>query len=94
MAPYVLPNLVTAIRLVAHDTMRPMFRSALAPALHPAAGHQLGEDDRFMPLAGFQQEGQELALSLGAEVDLRAEAPLTAAERFGLGVPFFAPTAC
>jgi hypothetical protein len=94
MSPYILPNLVTAVCLVTHETMRPMLRSAWAPALHRAGGHELGEDGGFVSLARRQQEGQELTFSLGAEVDLRAEAPSAPPERFGVGIPFFAPAAC
>jgi hypothetical protein len=81
MGPYILANLATAIRPFAHQAMGPGFRSALAPALHRAASHELGEDNGFMPLARRQQEGQELAFSLSTEVDFRAEAPSAAPER-------------
>jgi hypothetical protein len=51
MAPYVLPNCTTVIGLVAYNATGPVFRTALAAALHGTAGHQVGKDNRFMPLA-------------------------------------------
>jgi hypothetical protein len=70
-----------------------MFRPVLASALHCTAGHAFGTDDGFMPLAWCQDEGQELPYFCGAEMDVRAETALAAAERFGLGIPCFAPAA-
>jgi hypothetical protein len=41
-----------------------------------------------MPLARRQNQGQELACTLGTEVDFRAEASLATPQRFGVGIPF------
>jgi hypothetical protein len=71
----------------------PVFRPAEAPTLYRAAGHQLREDDGFMPLARRQQQRQKLAGAFGTEVDFRAEASLATPERFGLSIPFLAPAA-
>jgi hypothetical protein len=55
MSPHVLPNLAAARDLVAHDAIRLVFRPAGAAALHGALGHELGKEDRFMPVARRQQ---------------------------------------
>jgi hypothetical protein len=68
--------------------MRPVFRPAWASALYGALGHELGKEDRFMPLARRQQQCQELAGAFGTEVDFRAQASLAPPERLGLGTPF------
>ena len=65
-----------------------------AATLDLTAGHELGQHHRFMPLARREDQGQELARAFGLEVDVGAEAPLTAPERVDLGVPFWAPAAC
>lgn len=55
MAPQILSDLTAAIGFVAHQAMRPMFRPAWAATLHGTAGHQVGEDDGFMPLTRCQE---------------------------------------
>ena len=94
MSPHVLSDPTAAIGLVAHEALRPVFRPAGAAALHSALGHELGKEDRFMPLARRQQQRQELAGAVGTEVDFGAEATSAPPERLGLGIPFFAPAAC
>src|SRR3954451_21480767 len=61
---------------------------------HRALGQQLGEHRRLVRLAGCEHHGHRLAAALGAEMDLRGEAALAAAERLLRGVPPFAPAAC
>jgi hypothetical protein len=94
MSPHVLPNLAAARGLVAHEVIRPVFRPSWAAVLHGALGHELGREDRFMPVARRQQPCQELASAFGTEVDFRAKASWAPPERLGLGIPFFAPAAC
>jgi hypothetical protein len=43
-------NRATAIDLVAHEAMWPVFQPAWSPALHGAVGHQGSERDRFVPV--------------------------------------------
>jgi len=56
--------------------------------------HQRLEDGRFVLLSRSEQDGERLALALGLEVHLRAEAALAATERLGFWRPPFAPAAC
>jgi hypothetical protein len=84
----VVPKLTTTISFVPDDSVRSAFRPPWTPTLHGAAGHELGQDHRFMPLAWCQQQGEELPGAFSPAVDCRAEAPLTPPERFGLGIPF------
>lgn len=62
-------------------------------ARHVAARQQLGQRDLLVALTTRYDEDDGLALSLRAEVDLRAEAAPTPAERL-VTAPFFAPAAC
>ena len=94
MAPAIPADLATAIRLATHQTVWPGLRPASALTLHAAADHQLGKDGGLMPLAWRQQPREELAGPFRPEVDFRAEAASAPPERFGLGIPFFAPAAC
>jgi hypothetical protein len=94
MAPHILPNLTTALCLVAHNAVWPVFWPACTPAFDGAASHQLGKEDRFMPLTRRQQQRQERTGTFVPEVDFRAEVLLAPPQRFGLGIPFLAPAAC
>ena len=93
MATQIVPNLTTTIGFVTNEPAGAAFRPPWPQTLH-AAGHELGKDHRFMPLAWRQQQGEELPRAFSPEVDVRAEAPFTTPQGFGLGIPFFAPAAC
>jgi hypothetical protein len=54
----------------------------------------LRKGGRLVALARRQNKGDRLAVALGPDVDLGAEAALAPAERLGRWVPFFAPAAC
>lgn len=84
----VVPHLTTTIRFVTDESVRSAFRPPWAPTLHGAAGHELGQDHRFLPWAWCPQQGQERPGAFSPEVDVRAEAPSTTPERCGLGSPF------
>jgi len=94
MAPHVLADLATAIRLVAHEAVWPVLRPASTRTLHTTVGDQLGKDDGFLPLAWRQQYREELAPTVSPEVEFGAEAASAPPERFGLGSPLLAPAAC
>ena len=68
--------------------------AGLAPTLHGTARHQMGKDGGFLPLAWRQRQRQKLSGTCGTEVDFGAEAASAPPERFGLGIPLFAPAAC
>lgn len=55
---------------------------------------QGGQRLLVVPLSRRQDEDDRLAVALGPDVDLGAEAAPRATERFGLWVPPFAPAAC
>src|SRR5262245_31394805 len=82
------------VPFVADHPVGPQARAAPAGPSHRALLQQLLEDGGFVLLARGQHQGQQLAAALGAEMDLGREAALGAAERFGRGVPPFAPAAC
>lgn len=82
------------VAFVADHTVGPQPGSPAAGPSHRALLEQLLEHRDFVLLAGREHQGQELAIAFRAELDLRREAALAAAERFGRGVPPFAPAAC
>src|SRR4051794_15413853 len=84
----------TAVALIAGHALGPHARPPGAGPPHRALGQQLGEHRRLVRLAGCEHHGHRLAAALGAEMDLRGEAALAAAERLLRGVPPFAPAAC
>lgn len=93
LATQSVPHLTTTIGFVTNEPAGAAFRPPWPQTLH-AAGHALGKDHRFMPLAWRQQQGEELPRAVSPEVDCRAEAPCTTPPGFGLGIPCFAPAAC
>src|SRR5215210_6551877 len=84
----------TAVALVAGHAPGPHPGSPPPGPPHRALGQQLGEHRRLVRLAGCEHHGHRLAAPLGAEMDLRGEAALAAAERLLHWVPPFAPAAC
>ena len=85
--PAIVPDLSTAVALVAHDAVG----TALGPpSPHPLDGplsHQGGKDRSLMPLARSQEERHQFPMPFGTDVHFRTEAALTSAERFGVWVP-------
>jgi len=79
MSSQILPNLTAAVRLIAHDAARAVFGATLPALLHRTVGQQVWEEYRFMPLAGCQDQRQQLATAVGSQVDLGTETTLAAA---------------
>ena len=82
------------VPFVAHHPVGAHARPTPAGPPHRPLLQELFEDGRFVLLAGGQQEGQQLAPTLRAEMDFGGEAAPAAAERLGRRVPPFAPAAC
>jgi hypothetical protein len=79
---------------VAGGSAGPDARPSTAGSTDGAPVHQGLEDGRFVLLARSEQHGERLALALGLEVHLRAEAALALAQRLRFWRPPFAPAAC
>ena len=92
--PAVRPIAPPGVPFVPDHAVGPHPRPPAARPLDRALLEQLLEDGDFVLLAGREQQRQQLAPALRAEMDLRREAALAAAERLGRGVPPFAPAAC
>jgi hypothetical protein len=92
--PKIRPDLPAAIALITDDTPRPQPGPTSSHPLDGTLFHQLLKHRRFMALARRQHDGYRLAVAVGAEVDLGAEAALAAPQGFRRWVPFFAPAAC
>src|SRR5262245_27636992 len=86
MLAAVLPDRATAVPLIAYHAPRRALGPPAACTLHGPLRHQLGKHGGLMPVAGSQDEGHELALTVRTDVDFGAEAALTPAERFSVGV--------
>jgi|SRR5215831_12426256 len=82
----VLPNSPTAIALVAHHPPWPQLGPASPGPLHGSLGHQVRKHRGLMPVAGGEDEGHELPLTFGPDVDFGTEAALTPPERFSVRV--------
>jgi hypothetical protein len=65
VSAHLLPKLTAAIRLVAHEAMRTVFRPTLALTLHRAPGHELREESRLVLLAWGHEQCQQLAPAFG-----------------------------
>src|SRR5947208_1468820 len=74
------PDLLAAVALVPSDPIRSNPRSSSAP-LDRSSLHQGLEHDLLVALSGGQQQDHGLALPLGSDVDLGAEATLTPSQR-------------
>jgi hypothetical protein len=78
MLPQVLPDRPTAITLIADQ---PCWASLGAPwpmAFHRSLRHKGHKEGCLMVLSGGQQKSHGLAVALGAEMDVGAEASLAA----------------
>jgi len=83
-----------AVALVAHQAPRTQPRASATSAFERAPVDQCRERHLVVPLPRGQDEDDRLALALGPDVDFGAEPTARAAERFGRGIPPFAPAAC
>src|SRR3954454_179232 len=93
-APAVGAPRPAGVALVPDD---PIGADAGAPPAGPSDRpllQQALEGGRLVALARRQDHRHRLAAALGPEMDLRREAALAPAERFGRRVPPFAPAAC
>jgi hypothetical protein len=88
------PDLAAAVALVTDDPLRAQPRPSTPRPFDRPVLQQLLEGRRLVALTGREHKGDRLAVALGAELDLGAEAALAPSERLGLWVPFFAPAAC
>ena len=78
------PDRAAAVALVAHHPPGiPLMPSVSCP-LHGPLGHQERKHRGLMAVARRQDERQKLAVPFRPHVDLRTEATLAAAERFGV----------
>src|SRR5712691_5526727 len=82
--PAILPELSTAVALVAHDAMGTALGPPSPRSLDGPLGHEVGKDWGLMPVARRQDERHELAVAFRPHVDLRTEAALTPAKRCGV----------
>ena len=94
MLTRILPDLPAAVPFIADNALRTVSGPATPGPLHCPVGHQGWEDHGFVPLPRRQHQREQLTVPVRAEVDLGTETALAAPERFGRGVPFFAPAAC
>jgi hypothetical protein len=94
MRPQILPDGPTAVSLIPDTPGRTLLGAPRASAFDPALRHQRAKDRCFRPVARGEEPGPGLAMALGAEMELRAEAALAASERCGVGGPVLAPAAC
>jgi hypothetical protein len=94
VASRILADVLAAVGLVADDAPGSQPRPPRTGSFDGTLSHELFESRRFVPLTRGQDECHQLAVAFGSDVDLGAEAALTAAERFRRRVPFFAPAAC
>lgn len=90
----VLTDLSTAIGLISNQPVRsdPGATSALpfdGPCLHDPV-----KCGSLVPLTGSQHKGDQLACSIGSQMDLGGEPSLAVAKRFLFRVPLFNPAAC
>jgi hypothetical protein len=88
------PNPPAAVACIPHHAVRATPGAAWPPTFHGPALEELFEDYRRVPLSRGEHEGHQLATPFGPQVDFGAEPAPTAAEGFGLWVPFLAPAAC
>jgi hypothetical protein len=79
VASRVLADVPAAVGLVANDAPGPQLRAPWAEPFDGTLGHELLESRRFVPLAGGEDDRHQLAVAFGPDMDLGAEAALTAA---------------
>ena len=82
------------VAFVSQQPLRAQLWTTAPVALDDSVLHQTLEYRRFMRLARCQNQGDQRAGAICAEVDFRADATLAASKRFRCRVPFFAPAAC
>lgn len=92
--PQRCPHGVAAVPLVADQPQGAQPRSPTTGSFDRSPFRQGRQRLLVVPLPSGQDEDDRLALALGPDVDLGAEAAPRATERFGLWVPPFAPAAC
>jgi hypothetical protein len=79
MAPQVLPDRPTAVGLIAHQAVRAALGPAAARSLDRPRLQQGHHQGCLMALTSRQQQCHRLSVALGAQMNLGAEAALTAA---------------
>ena len=89
----VRPDLPAAVALIADNTLGAQSGPSHAWPLDRSLLHHRLKGRRFMSLAGRQDDGERLAVPVGAEMDFGTEAALAAAQGFRRWLPFFAPAA-
>jgi hypothetical protein len=94
MPSEILADLPTTIPFVPDDSRGASLGPTRPNSLHGSTGHQLVKHTGFVPLARGQEEGHELATTFRAHMHFGTESTPAPADRFYLGVPFFAPAAC
>jgi hypothetical protein len=85
---------LAAVTLVANQPPGTQPWAPTSPPLDSAPRGHRRQRDLVVALPTGQDEDDRLALPFGPDVDFGADATPRAAERFGRGVPFFAPAAC
>ena len=92
VAPEVLADRAAAGGLVAHEATMAVFGTTAPTPLDGSACHQGFERHGLVALPRGQHQRHPLAPAFRADMDLRAEAALTAAECFGLRAPCAYPS--
>ena len=82
--PAIMPDLATAVPLVADDTAGTALWAPAPRPLDSPLVHQVGEERGLMPMPRRQDACHELAAAFSPDVDFRTEAALTPAEGFGI----------
>ncbi len=78
MLPHVLPDRPTALALVTDEPCRAPLGAPWPMAFHRALLPEGHKDSCLVALPRGQEKGHRLAVALGAEMDLGAEASLAA----------------
>jgi len=86
--PAIVPDLATAVALVAHNAVGPALGPPAPRPLDSPLCHQVGKDRGLMAVPRGQDERHELAMAFSAHMDLGTEAALTPAECFGVCATF------
>jgi hypothetical protein len=73
-----LANLAATIALITHDASGPQPWTARTQSFDGTLCHELLESRRFVPLTWCEDDGHQLALAFGPDMDFGAEAALTA----------------
>lgn len=70
----------TTVAFVSNQAMRTLFGATSLWSLYRHLAHQLLKGDGFMALSSRQDEGERLAVTVGADMNLGTKATLTAAQ--------------